>query len=62
MPERMHIIRGWRGDPFAPECGCRLLPCQYVEPKEECEQHGFRSGKTIRGMHLASECPAKEDE
>lgn len=53
-----HISRGWGRDPFAPECGCTVLACGFVEPRNECDQHGLMSGKTIRGGHAASECPA----
>lgn len=54
----MHVRRGWAGDPFAPACGCRVLECGYVEPRNECDQHGLMAGRTIRGAHAASECPA----
>ena len=59
-----HVSRAWPGDPdpFAPECGCKLLGCGCVSLNEanagRCQQHSFEASKTIRSSHRASECGA----
>ena len=60
-----HIGRGWFApDPYAPGCGCEMLPCGLVSSRAasytRCDQHGWRSGKTIRTSHLSGNCPVLE--
>lgn len=55
-----HISRGWGPDPFAPDCGCELLPCGHVSMKKAnelgCEQHSIPAMKTIRNSHPEDYC------
>lgn len=55
-----HISRNWTTDPFAPECGCTLLPCGHVSLREacekECDQHSIMAMRTIRNSHPEESC------
>jgi hypothetical protein len=58
----IHFGRGWHGDPFVDDCGCRKAPCGLVDGEginPDCKQHnGF---ETIRSSHPAKDCPADGD-
>lgn len=54
-----HICRTWDPpDPFAPECGCPLLPCGHVssDASGDCEQHGIEAAKSMRSGHRQKFC------
>lgn len=63
MSERgFHISRGAQADPFAPECGCGVAVCGMVDTSlidPDCPQHGKSAGKTLRGGHIAPNCPGE---
>lgn len=57
-----HVGRNWVApDPFAPDCGCEVLPCGLVDAAKanelECDQHSILASRTIRTSHLLSDCP-----
>lgn len=59
-----HISRKWFGsDADMAGCICTILPCGFVsagaDNVNECPQHGFDSGKTLRRMHTDQECPGE---
>lgn len=59
MSSKFHISRGWESDPFIDSCGCEKAACGFaVETNNDCQQHSFMAGKTIRNSHPAEECPA----
>lgn len=58
--EDWHVCRSWSPpDPFAPECGCDLLPCGHVDGAKagDCEQHSVAAMRTIRSAHRPRFCP-----
>lgn len=58
--EKLHIGRSWNGPGHLEEsCLCKKAPCGLVESfesSEGCPQHGFNASKTMRSIHLESEC------
>lgn len=62
-PNAWHTGRSWRGHPLEDECPCPQEPCGLIlETKvENCPQHSWKAGKTIRQAHKASDCPAREE-
>lgn len=61
----VHVGRNWVApDPFAPECGCAVLPCGLVSLNEAnergCDQHSVLASRTVRISHLSDKCSRKE--
>lgn len=58
-PGDWHLCRSWNPpDPFAPDCGCALLPCGHVssDAAGDCAQHGIAACKSMRSGHRARFC------
>ncbi len=62
----LHMGRAWTGHTTEDACPCPKAACGLAEPGPEtpdCDQHNpkdFFQSKTMRQMHLAENCPAKE--
>lgn len=55
----MHMGRTWTGHAIEDACPCVKALCGLVsEDVPECEHHNILAAKTMRQVHLASECPA----
>jgi hypothetical protein len=62
----LHIGRSWPGGgtPMEYNCPCPKTACGLVDGDNVhpgCDQHSFLSGKTLRSMHPAEECPELTD-
>ena len=58
----LHVGRNWVApDPFAPGCGCKVLPCGRVSLADanahDCDQHSLLASRTVRTSHPAESCP-----
>ncbi len=57
----LHVSRAFGPDPFAPGCGCALLPCGMVSFAAanaiKCEQHSIQASRTVRASHREWDCP-----
>ncbi len=55
-----HVGRSFKGTMMEDACPCGTAPCGLVDSTlidEECIQHPWSRGKTIRQMHNAKDCP-----
>lgn len=66
LDEGWHLCRSWTPpDPYAPACGCVLLPCGHVDSMavpDDCPQHAMAACKSMRSGHRPSLCPGSGSE
>lgn len=60
-----HVGRSWTGHELEDACPCPQESCGLVAlpgQNNDCPQHGFTAGKTMRQAHRAEDCPGKKEE
>jgi hypothetical protein len=60
---KIHYGRSWSGHEIEDKCICNQERCGLVGPgiREDCDQHGFESARTMRQIHTEEDCPGWVD-